>query len=134
LCLWALLASYTDDVEVIKNYTSLPLLKAKPDEIQQIFLNILRNAVQAMEGRGKIFLASSHVNNEILVEIRDTGPGIPSEYLSRVFDPFFTTKGQGEGTGLGLNIVHGLIEKYGGRINVDSKLGEGTIFNISFPV
>ena len=130
----ALLSSYTDDVEVIKDYSSIPLIKLKPEEVQQIFINVLSNAVQAMDGKGKIFVSSSHVDNEIIVKIRDTGPGIPSEYISKIFDPFFTTKKQGEGTGLGLNIVHGLVEKYGGRITVDSIFGEGSTFNITFPV
>lgn len=130
----ALLASYSNDIEVVKDYASLPLLQVKPEEIQQVFLNILKNAVQAMDGKGKIFITSRHVNGNIEVEIRDTGPGIPREYLSKIFDPFFTTKEQGEGSGLGLNIVHGLVEKYRGRINVDSKLGEGSTFNIHFPV
>ena len=130
----AVLQSYTDNIEVIKNYSPLPPLKMKPEEAQQIFLNVLSNAVQAMHGKGKIFLTSSHVDNDVVVEIRDTGPGIPSEYLAKVFDPFFTTKKQGEGTGLGLNIIHGLVEKYGGRITVDSKLEEGATFTISLPV
>jgi len=130
----AVLQSYTDNIEVIKNYSSLPPLKMKPEETQQIFLNVLSNAVQAMNGKGKIFLTSSHVDSEVVVEIRDTGPGIPSEYLAKVFDQSSTTEKQGEGTGLGLNIIHGLVEKYGGRITVDSKLGEGATFTISLPV
>ena len=99
-----------------------------------MFLNILRNAVQAMDGKGKIFLTSKRVGENIVVNIKDSGPGIPSEFISKVFDPFFTTKEQGKGSGLGLNIVHGLVEKYNGRIEVESKMGEGTTFTIKFPV
>ncbi len=129
----ALLASYSDDIVTEKNYADVPLIPAKPEEIQQIFLNIFANAVQAMEGKGKLEISSQPLNGNIVTVIRDTGPGIPLEYLSKVFDPFFTTKEQGKGTGLGLNIVHRLVEKYGGQISVDSKVGEGTTFTVTFP-
>ncbi len=129
----ALMASYSDDIELEKQYSQLPLLKAKPEEIQQIYLNIIRNAVQAMEGKGKLVISSAPENGQIVTKIQDSGPGIPQEYLSKIFDPFFTTKEQGEGTGLGLNIVHKLIEKYGGSISVESKVGEGTTFIVAFP-
>jgi two-component system, NtrC family, sensor kinase len=129
----ALMASYTDDIELEKNYSQLAQIKAKPEEIQQIYLNIIRNAVQAMEGKGKLTITSSRDNGMIVTTIQDTGPGIPQEYLSKVFDPFFTTKDQGKGTGLGLNVVHRLVEKYGGSISVESTVGEGTTFTISFP-
>jgi two-component system NtrC family sensor kinase len=130
----ALMASYSDDIVLEKNYSQLPLLKAKPEEIQQIYLNIIRNAVQAMDGKGKLIITSSQSNDNIVTTIEDTGPGIPQEYISKVFDPFFTTKDQGKGTGLGLNIVHRLIEKYGGSISVESAVGKGTTFTITFPV
>lgn len=130
----ALMASYSDDVVLEKNYSQLPLIKAKPEEIQQIYLNIIRNAVQAMDGKGKLIISSSQNNGRIVTTIEDTGPGIPQEYLSKVFDPFFTTKDQGKGTGLGLNIVHRLIDKYGGSISVESTVGKGTTFTITFPV
>jgi len=127
-------SSYTDDIALEKNLSSVPSILAKPEEIQQVFLNIISNAVQAMEGKGKLTLSSQQDNGFIVVQIRDTGPGIPPEYISKVFDPFFTTKQQGEGTGLGLNIVHNIVEKYGGNIKIESEPGEGTTFVISFPV
>ena len=130
----AILDSYSDDIEIKKEYGSLPAIKAKSEEIQQIFLNIIRNAVQAMEGKGHLTISTRHSEDIITIEIQDNGPGIPPEYLAKVFDPFFTTKEQGKGTGLGLNIVHNLVEKYGGQIQVESKLGEGTCFKITFPV
>ncbi len=130
----ALMASYSDDIELEKNYAQLPLLKAKPEEIQQIYLNIIRNAVQAMDGKGKLKISSSQKDGRLVTTVQDTGPGIPQEYLSKVFDPFFTTKDQGKGTGLGLNIVHRLVEKYGGSISVESIVGLGTTFTITFPV
>ncbi|GJL79238.1 MAG: hypothetical protein NPINA01_22270 [Nitrospinaceae bacterium] len=131
----ALMASYSNDIHIEKKFSQpLPLIKAKPEEIQQIYVNIIRNAVQAMEGKGELTLTSIQDNGKILTTIEDKGPGIPQEYLSKIFDPFFTTKDQGKGTGLGLNIVHRLVNKYGGTISVDSKIGEGTKFSISFPV
>jgi len=129
----AILDSYSDDITLIKNYASLPPIKAKPDEIQQVFVNILRNAVQAMEGKGDLTLSANQVDNNIVVKIQDTGPGIPPEFISKIFDPFFTTKEQGKGTGLGLNIVHKIIEKYGGKIEIDSKIGKGATFTIALP-
>ncbi len=130
----ALMASYTDDIDLEKNFGSVPSIQAKPEEIQQVFLNIISNAVQAMEGKGKLTLSSQHDQEFIVVQIRDTGPGISPEYISKVFDPFFTTKEQGEGTGLGLNIVHRVVNQYGGNIKIESEPGEGTTFVISFPV
>jgi two-component system NtrC family sensor kinase len=130
----AIMASYSDDIELEKNYSQLPLIKAKPEEIQQIYLNIIRNSVQAMAGKGKLKISSFQKDGRIVTTIQDTGPGIPQEYLSKIFDPFFTTKDQGKGTGLGLNIVHRLIENYGGSISVESIVGLGTTFTITFPV
>jgi len=130
----ALMDSYTKDIKIEKKFSQLSLIKAKPEEIQQIYLNVIRNAVQAMEGTGELTLTSHQENGKILTTIEDTGPGIPQEYLSKIFDPFFTTKDQGKGTGLGLNIVHRLVDKYGGSISVESTVGEGTKFTISFPI
>ncbi|MFQ5443500.1 MAG: PAS domain-containing sensor histidine kinase, partial [Nitrospinales bacterium] len=128
----ATVSSYSNDIELEKNYAKLPLFKAKPEEIQQIFINLIKNSVQAMDGKGKLTISSNQNNGLIVIKIQDTGPGIPLEYQNKIFDPFFTTKQQGEGTGLGLNIVHRLVEKYGGEINVESELGKGTTFIISF--
>ncbi len=130
----ALLDSYSDDVELLKEYSDLPMINAKPEEIQQVFLNIVRNAVQAMDGKGRITIATCAESDHIEIIIADNGPGIPPDYVSKIFDPFFTTKEQGEGTGLGLNIVYRIIEKYGGHIEVDSKPGMGTTFIITLPL
>lgn len=129
----AMMASHTNDIKIEKDYRSVPLLKAKPEEIQQVFVNIVKNAVQAMNGKGRLTISSNQLNGNIIVRIKDTGPGIPPEHLSRIFDPFFTTKKQGEGTGLGLNIVHRIVEKYGGGISVESQAGQGAAFIIAFP-
>ncbi|MGP0566588.1 MULTISPECIES: ATP-binding protein [unclassified Nitrospina] len=129
----ALLDSYSDDIALEKHYGNLPKVKAKPEELQQVFLNIVRNAVQAMEGKGTLTIKTFQQNGTVTVSIRDTGPGIAEEHLTRIFDPFFTTKEQGSGTGLGLNIVHRVVEKYGGHIDVKSQVGKGTTFIINLP-
>ena len=116
----AMMASYSNDIKIEKKLSQLPLIKAKPEEIQQIYLNIITNAVQAMDGKGNLIITSFQDNGKIVTTIKDNGPGIPHEYLSKIFDPFFTTKDQGKGTGLGLNIVHRLVDKYGGSISVES--------------
>lgn len=129
----AMMASYTDNITLEKNYGEVPSIRAKPEEIQQVFINIISNAVQAMDGKGKLTLTSRNHNGFIVVQIQDTGPGIPQEYLSKVFDPFFTTKEQGEGTGLGLNIVHRVVEQYGGNVQIESEVGQGTTIVVSLP-
>ncbi len=130
----AILATYSDDIELVKDCEQTPLVNAKPEEIQQVFVNIIRNAVQAMDGKGRLTIRTRELNHQVVVTIQDTGPGIPQEFLSKVFDPFFTTKEQGKGTGLGLNIVHKIVEKYGGKIEIESPVGGGATFVISFPV
>lgn len=130
----AILATYSNDIQLEKNFTTLPPVLAKSEEVQQIFLNLLTNAVQAMEGKGKLTISTQAQNGSVLATISDTGPGIPQEYLSKIYDPFFTTKEQGKGTGLGLNIVHQLVVKYGGQIDVSSSMGKGTTFSVKFPV
>jgi two-component system, NtrC family, sensor kinase len=129
----AILATYSDDIHLEKSFSSLPPIFAKSEEIQQIFLNLLTNAVQAMEGKGKLIISTQAQNGNVMAKISDTGPGIPKKYLTKIYDPFFTTKEQGKGTGLGLNIVHQLVVKYGGHIDVTSKMGKGTTFTIMFP-
>ncbi|PIP73491.1 MAG: hypothetical protein COW89_02465 [Nitrospinae bacterium CG22_combo_CG10-13_8_21_14_all_47_10] len=129
----AILASYSDDIKLGKQFSELPPIKAKPEEIQQIFTNLLTNAVQAMEGKGELDISTEQKNGNVLAKIRDTGLGIPKEHLTKIYDPFFTTKEQGKGTGLGLNIVHKLVVKYGGKIDVSSEIGKGTTFSLTFP-
>jgi two-component system NtrC family sensor kinase len=128
----ALMASMTDGIQLTKNFSSLKPINARPEEIQQIFVNIIKNSVQAMKGKGCLSISTSLKEDDVEITIKDTGPGIPKEFLPKIFDPFFTTKPQGEGTGLGLNIVHKIIQKYGGKVEVDSVLGMGTEFKISF--
>jgi two-component system NtrC family sensor kinase len=113
----------------------LPLIKASPSEMQQVFLNLINNAVDAMEKEGgRIDIASHRDGNHIVIEVADTGPGIPPANLDRVFDPFYTTKPVGKGTGLGLSICYGIVKKMGGDIRVQSVIDAGTTFTIELPV
>lgn len=113
-----------------KDYGDLPLVHCYPKQLNQAFMNLLMNAAQAIEGEGDIFIKTVSHQDEILVEVRDTGKGIPKEDLGKIFDAGFTTKGVGVGTGLGLSIVHQVIERHQGRIEVESQLGQGTSFRV----
>ena len=113
----------------------LPLTEVSPTEFQQVFLNLINNALDAMEKKGGILNISSRLEKDhVVVTVSDNGPGIPKEYLARIFDPFFTTKPVGKGTGLGLSICYGIIKKIGGEIDVRSVLEEGTTFDVKLPV
>ncbi len=115
---------------------SLPQTLSDAAQLQQVFLNILNNAIDAIQRDGLIHVKTDYVakDNTIAVFISDNGPGMPSELLTKIFDPFFTTKEVGTGTGLGLSISYSIIEKLGGRIMVASEVGQGTIFTIYLPV
>ncbi|WP_320175375.1 ATP-binding protein [Maridesulfovibrio sp.] len=113
----------------------MPPVRASVSELQQVFLNLINNAIQAMESKGGKLMISCHAENEhALISIADTGPGIPAANLGRIFDPFFTTKPVGKGSGLGLSICYGLIHQMGGEIEVESDLGRGARFNIWLPL
>jgi two-component system, NtrC family, sensor kinase len=112
----------------------LPQVMGNPRNLQQVFLNLILNAIQAMPGGGRIRVRGAVENDFVRVDVSDNGCGIPREHLDKVFDPFFTTKETGEGTGLGLSVSYGIVEKHGGRITVESELGEGTTFSVYLPV
>jgi two-component system NtrC family sensor kinase len=125
------------NVEIVRQYQQgLPEIFVDPNQIMQVFANIIMNAVDAMKGQGRMTIETAVTEDHRYVEIRfsDTGDGIPPEVMERVFDPFFTTKGVGQGTGLGLSVSHGIVEMHGGTIKVRSILGKGTTFTISLPV
>jgi len=113
----------------------LPPVVADPSQFQQVFINILMNAVQAMDERGTITIDTRHntADNFVEVAISDTGRGIPAEYINRIFDPFFTTRPGGHGTGLGLSIAYGIVTTHGGSISVRSQAGKGSTFTIRVP-
>jgi signal transduction histidine kinase len=123
-----------DRVRLHKDYTELPKIECYAGQLSQVWMNLLTNAAQAMGNKGDLWISSKIEGDNVVVKIRDNGPGIPEEILRRIFDPFFTTKAVGEGTGLGLSIVHGIIERHGGTIQVDSTVGEGTIFTVELPM
>jgi signal transduction histidine kinase len=120
--------------EVTKEYTDVPKLFCYPQQLRQVFLNILMNAVQAIEKRGKIIIKTYEKDKNIFIEMIDTGSGIPEEVQNRIFEPFFTTKEVGKGAGLGLSVAYGIIKKHKGDIAVKSKIGEGTNFMIKLPI
>jgi signal transduction histidine kinase len=125
----------SESVEVIRDYASeLPRVLGDENQLQQVFLNILINAYQAMPHGGTLRITSRSVGDEIYAIFADTGVGIAPENLKRVFDPFFTTKEVGEGTGLGLSVSYGIVEQHGGTIEVESKPDAGATFVVRLPV
>ena len=120
-------------VEVVTQFQPVPPLRARRVEIDQIFVNLLSNAVQAMEGRGRLELATRSQGGTMIVRVSDTGCGIPKALIHQIFDPFFTTKDPGKGTGLGLSIVCQIVNKYGGTIGIESEEGKGSTVNVHFP-
>ncbi len=125
-------------VEVQRRFEpQLPALYGDMHQIQQVLLNLVNNAVQAMdgmEGERRLTVATRVLAGEVAIEVADTGRGIPPQILGSIFDPFFTTKGEGEGTGLGLSITKAAVEGHGGRLQVESVVGRGTTFTVWLPL
>jgi histidine kinase len=133
------------EIEVIRDYEeNLPHIMADFNRLEQVFINLLINARDAIEeklnaadhpkGEKKIFLKTSRQGRMIKVEVRDTGKGIPKPLLDKIFEPFFTTKKVGKGTGLGLSISYGIVQDYDGTIKVETEEGKGSNFVIMFPI
>ena len=114
----------------------LPKVHADENKLGQVFINLIVNAAQSMDGAGTLILRTEFVSdtNRVRIECSDTGCGIDTKNLDKIFDPFFTTKERGRGTGLGLSICHGIIEQHGGTITADSAEGKGSMFTILLPV
>jgi len=125
---------YKNRIRIFKNYGDLPLIECYPGQLHQIFMNILSNAVDAIENTGTISITTSIVNGLIRISIKDSGRGIPENLKEKIFEPFYTTKEVGMGTGLGLSISHGIIEKHNGRIDVKSEVEKGSEFIITLPM
>ena len=130
-------------IEVIKNYGSLPLVDCYPAQLNQVFMNVIGNAIDALsemkkgdQGYAPKIWISTEVatDNTVTVKIRDNGPGIDLDCASHIFDPFFTTKSIGKGTGLGLAISEQIVAKHHGKIEMNSEIGKGTEFVINLPV
>ncbi|MCX7680596.1 MAG: cache domain-containing protein [Anaerolineae bacterium] len=123
------------EVEIVCHFDpNLPTIQADAAQLRQVFINLLNNGAEAMDGRGTITLTTHARGDQIEVQVSDTGCGIPEEHLSKLFTPFFTTKPPGKGTGLGLSIVYGIVKMHHGQITVSSKVGEGTTFSVFLPV
>lgn len=123
-----------DRITVVQELGDVPKVKCMPSQINQVFLNMITNASQAMEDDGTLTIRSVARPNAVEVSFEDTGSGIPDDVLPKIFDPFFTTKPVGEGTGLGLSIVHKIIQGHGGAIRVKSQVGKGTTFFVELPI
>jgi signal transduction histidine kinase len=122
-------------IEVIRTLDPhLPEILADSSQLQQVIVNLVVNAVQAMPNGGKLTIETSTAGDHVLLIVRDTGSGMPETVLKNLFTPFFTTKDIDQGTGLGLAVVHGIISSHGGTIRVESKVGKGTCFEIQLPV
>jgi signal transduction histidine kinase len=126
-------ATAAQDLTIEKHLDGLMEIFAKPEEILQIFVNLITNAIHAIEGKGRLTLASWCEDGINKVSISDTGCGIPPENLQKIFVPFFTTKPEGKGTGLGLYNVRTIVRKYNGELTVESSVGKGTTFQLAFP-
>jgi len=123
-----------DRVKVVKHLQPLPKVKCMASQINQVFLNLITNAAQAIDGDGTLTIDSRADANNVEISFSDTGCGIPDDVLPKIFDPFFTTKPVGEGTGLGLSIVHKIVKSHGGSIKVRTTPKKGTTFTVILPV
>jgi len=125
---------FKDRIEVHQDYKKIPEVNCSSGTINQVLMNLLSNAAEAIEGEGNVWLTAKQADGMVTVSIRDDGKGIPKENLQKIFDPFFTTKPVGEGTGLGLSICHGIVERHNGKLSAESELGKGTTITLILPV
>ena len=119
--------------EVIMEYGGIPEIECIPAQLNQVFMNLLVNAAQAIEHRGRITLLTGANDDSVWIEVTDTGKGIAPEHLGRVFEPFFTTRPNGKGVGLGLSLAYEIVKRHGGRIEIESELGTGSLFRVVLP-
>jgi two-component system NtrC family sensor kinase len=113
---------------------NLPIIAGDQAQLQQVFLNLISNAIDAIGKEGQVVVVSSCSASHIRVDVADNGPGIPESKLKRIFDPFFTTKEAGKGTGLGLWVSYSIMEKMDGTISVKSQVGQGATFTVEIPI
>ena len=125
---------YKNRIEISRDYGDIPLLECFPGQLNQVFMNVISNAIDAIDDIGVIAISTTKLNGFIQINIKDSGSGMPENIKAKIFDPFYTTKDVGEGTGLGLSISHGIIEKHKGSIKVHSEAGNGTEFIINLPL
>lgn len=122
------------EIEIKKDFGEIPLVCCQPGKLNQVFMNIINNAIQALHGKGEIILKTRKEGEDVLISIADNGKGMSEDVQKRIFEPFYTTKDVGEGTGLGMFIVHGIIDHHKGSIEVESEEGKGTEFRIRIPI
>ncbi len=127
-------ARFETRCEVVLELGPLPRMVGRPQQMAQVVVNLLINAVQAIPERGKVYLSTRQEGEEVVLVVRDTGQGMPPEVRERLFQPFFSTKPLGEGTGMGLAVVHGIVSAHGGQIQVESEPGQGSTFTIRLPL
>jgi two-component system, NtrC family, sensor kinase len=121
-------------VQVVEEFGELPLVECNPSQLNQVFLNLINNAAQAIPGEGKVTVRSRMDRDRVRIDVTDTGTGIPDDVQPHIFDTYYTTKAPGEGTGLGLPIVRTIVEEHGGEVKFKTKPGLGTTFSVFLPV
>jgi len=121
-------------VQVVEEFGELPLVECNPSQLNQVFLNLINNAAQAIPGEGRVTVRSCMDGNVVRIDVSDTGSGIPEDVQPHIFDTYFTTKPAGEGTGLGLPIVRTIVEQHGGEVTFQTRTGAGTTFSVFLPV
>lgn len=129
-----LAAEVARKAQVFKQYGTLPRIECYPAQLNQVFLNLILNALHAIDPEGVIVIRTGVEGEWVWIDIQDNGCGIPRENMSRIFDPFFTTNPVGKGTGLGLSVSYGIVSRHGGRIEVRSEPGEGSTFRVWLPI
>jgi signal transduction histidine kinase len=120
-------------IQVRRELAEQAVVQGLEFKLQQIFLNLFLNARDAMPKGGWLSVSTRHVDDTIVVEVGDTGSGIPTEHIARIYDPFFTTKAEGAGTGLGLSVTYGIVQEHGGTLTCESAVGQGTRFTVVLP-
>ena len=125
---------YKDRIEIHKEYGDIPRIQGYPGKLNQVFMNLLSNAFQAIKDKGEVWLRTRSGSGTVEIEISDNGSGIAQENIKRIFEPFYTTKPVGQGTGLGLSISYGIVEQHGGKIQVASAPRKGSTFTVLLPI
>jgi len=134
LALSLLQNEYRGRLEIVKDYGELPPVECHPGRLNQVIMNLLLNACQAISGEGEVLIRTRSEGKTVSIEVKDNGEGIDPMHVDRIFEPFFTTKPVGKGTGLGLSISYAIVQQHGGAIEVDSEKGRGTRFLVRLPV
>ena len=128
-----MLPQFKRQLEIHKDYQASGIISCNPGQLNQVFLNILANAAQAIEISGNIWISTRDEDDFLVIDIKDDGKGMLPKTLDKIFDPFFTTKDVGEGTGLGLSISYSIIQNHNGIISAKSAVNKGSIFTIKIP-